>query len=71
MSGAYHGGVLEYDRPEPRPASLLERLCAAGISEDRALTTITQGRVRVGEDVITDPAVPVPWPTAWVVLSSS
>ena len=63
--------VIDYPQPEQRPATLAERLRAAGISDDRALNAITKGRVRVGEDVQTDPEAPAPWPTPWVMLPSS
>ena len=61
------GSVLEYPRPELRPATLLERLRGAGIGEERALAAITAGGVRVAgaEDAVTDPEASVPWPTAW------
>ncbi|MDL5160434.1 hypothetical protein [Actinomycetospora termitidis] len=63
--------MIEYPQPVPRPATLAERMRAAGINDERALAAITQGRVRVGEDVVTDPEHPTPWPTGWVVLPSS
>ncbi|MCD2191329.1 hypothetical protein [Actinomycetospora soli] len=63
--------MIEYDQPMPRAATLAERMRSAGISDERANTAITQGRVRVGDDVVTDPEHPTPWPTAWVVLPSS
>ncbi|WP_433800614.1 hypothetical protein [Actinomycetospora sp. CA-084318] len=65
--------MLEYPRPEPRPATLLERLTGAGIGEERARSVITAGGVRVAghEEPVTDPEASVPWPTPWELLPSS
>ncbi|WP_018330613.1 hypothetical protein [Actinomycetospora chiangmaiensis] len=65
--------MIEYPRPEPRPATLLERLTGAGIGEERARATIVSGGVRVAghEEPVTDPEASVPWPTAWELLPSS
>ena len=66
------GSVIDQpDQPDQRPAPLAERLRSAGIGEERARTAITQGRVRVADDIVTDPDTPVPWPTPWIVLPSS
>ena len=65
--------MLEYPRPEPRPATLLERLTGAGIGEERARAVITGSQVRVAghEEPVTDPETSVPWPTAWELLPVS
>ena len=61
--------MIEYPKPEPRDATVLERILATGISEERARQKIERGQVRVGEDVVTDPDAPLPWPTAYVFVS--
>lgn len=63
--------VIDYDQANQRPATLAERMRAGGISDERAAEAITQGRIRVGDDIVTDPGASTPWPTAWVVLPSS
>lgn len=59
---------IDYDRPEPRPATLLERVAGSGISEDRARRLIVSGAIRTeGDDdqPITDPDASFPWPQRW------
>lgn len=45
------------------PQTLLQRMLAAGISEDNARSAIAGGQIRTGEDIIRDPDQPAPWPT--------
>jgi hypothetical protein len=54
------------DEPS-RSATLLGRLEAAGILDARAC--IEAGHVRMGDQVITDPGHPAPWPDRWVLIS--
>lgn len=42
--------------------SVLDRLVAAGISEDRATHWVTSGGVRVNGEPVTDPGTPAPVP---------
>lgn len=48
-------------------ATVLDRLRAAGIAEDRARRWVTSGGARLDGEVVTDPAHPAP-PPARVVL---
>lgn len=45
------------DQEQP---TILERMLAAGISEDRARAHLEAGRVRLDGDVVTDPNTPAP-----------
>ena len=60
--------AVEYPKPEPRPATLLERLTSAGISESRAHTLIESGMIRLDgheDGDIRDPSYDWPWPNRW------
>lgn len=48
------------------PATLVQRLEAAGISNPRQL--IEGGHVRLDGDIVCDPDVPAPWPTPYVLI---
>lgn len=64
--------MIEYEQPAVVPMTLLERMTAAGISEDRARKLITDGLVRVdgSEEPATDPGAACPKPTAWTIRAS-
>ncbi len=64
--------MIDYDQPEAREATLLERLTAAGIDPDRARTLIVGGGVRVAgcDEPVVDPEASVPKPTAWYFATS-
>jgi hypothetical protein len=47
--------------------TLLERMVASGISEDRARAWIAAGSVKVAGRHTTDPATPVPDGTRWLI----
>lgn len=49
------------------PATILDRMTAAGIDEDRARAHLAAGTVRVAGHVVTDPEQACPTPTAWVI----
>lgn len=49
-----------------QPSTLLARLEAAGISDARGL--IVTGHVRMGDEVVTDPDCPAPWPEPYVLI---
>lgn len=48
------------------PATLVQRLEAAGISDARTL--IESGHVRMGDGIVCDPDTPAPWPTPYVLI---
>jgi hypothetical protein len=50
--------------------TVLDRLLAAGISEDRALAHLAAGTVRVDGETVTDPTSPAPPPCRIVLWSS-
>jgi hypothetical protein len=50
--------------------TVLDRLLAAGISEDRALAPLAAGTVRVDGQTVTDPATPAPRSCRIVLWSS-
>jgi hypothetical protein len=50
--------------PDP---TILERMLAAGISEDRARAHLVAGRVRLDGETVTDPGRPAPVGTRIVV----
>ncbi|OLT09348.1 hypothetical protein BJF78_30790 [Pseudonocardia sp. CNS-139] len=58
--------------PENGPAgpTVLERLLAAGLAEDRAHAHLHAARVQVDGDLVTDPAHPAP-PPARIVISGA
>jgi hypothetical protein len=43
------------DEPESTPPTVLDRLVAMTISEERALSHLKAGFIRVGGEIITDP----------------
>jgi hypothetical protein len=53
---------------ETKVCTVLDRILAAGISADRALSTLAAGVVRLDGAVVTDPEAPAPWPTRIVYL---
>lgn len=57
------------DKPpidEIMAATLVQRLQSAGISDAREL--IVTGHVRMGDEVVTDPDCPAPWPEPYVLI---
>jgi len=50
------------DQTTTAPASVLQRLLAAGIAEDRARSWVTSGGVRVNGETVLDPTVQAPGP---------
>jgi hypothetical protein len=56
---------------ETEADTLLSRILAAGISEERAMQSVTSGLVRLDGTVETDPAAPAPWPTRIVFIASN
>lgn len=60
--------MIEHPPVESRPATLLERVTAAGISKDRARALITSGAIRCEgheDGDIVDPDTSWPWPQRW------
>ena len=53
---------------DPQPATILDRLRAAGIAEDRARSWITQGSVHVEGETVGDVEAPAPWPARWTLV---
>lgn len=56
------------DKEQP-PATVLQRMTAAGVSEERAREHITRGAVRLDGESVTDPDTSAPWPARVVVAS--
>jgi hypothetical protein len=50
------------DQTTTAPASVLQRLLAVGIAEDRAKIWVTGGGVRVDDETVLDPTVQAPGP---------
>ncbi|OLT12917.1 hypothetical protein BJF78_23195 [Pseudonocardia sp. CNS-139] len=57
------------DGPENGP-TVLERLLAAGLAQDRAHAHLHAARVQIDGDLVTDPAHPAP-PPARIVISGA
>jgi hypothetical protein len=51
-----------HDETSTVPATVLDRLMAAGISGERATHWVTSGGVRVNGEPVIDPTTPAPMP---------
>ena len=53
--------------PSPEPATVLDRMLAAGLNEQRAREHLDARRVRVAGVEVDDPDYPAPRPTPWML----
>lgn len=52
---------------EPQPVTILKRMVAAGIPEDRARQHLANGGVSVDGEPVHDPETPAPGKTSWSI----